>query len=305
MMKKISIVIVLIGVLVALYFYNATSTDAANPDQSEVVQNSDQSSNHELNTQISGNNVNDLLPIGEVSDEISVFNQYLVENVDSLGYSIGETILTNINETIDDETIDHAAAELKKIIQNPQEHQLLMRELQSPCKALKKRENSTLDKEVKSMIKGEYFLLALQKSGFCANFGTENDPFFLTLDLARKGDKLAQLFLAEDLGGAMHRGLISPQLDPLEYNDLRNEVLDYLKQLSARGVTQATITLHNLYRSNKFLVPQDKVLQYYYAVLGEKQSNSRNTFMLSSDELYDRLTGSEKSRADRVTKKLK
>ncbi|VAW46454.1 hypothetical protein MNBD_GAMMA02-1318 [hydrothermal vent metagenome] len=66
------------------------------------------------------------------------------------------------------------------------------------------------------------------------------------------------------------------------------------------------MTLSNLYYSNKFLIPQDNVLQYFYLALAEKQNNNNPISAgFNSDESYDMLNDQEKQHADRMTKQLK
>lgn len=245
-----------------------------------------------------------LSEIFKPSEEIHAFNQYLDKTVSINGTSLNDTMLSELINTINADTIDEAANQLAAVRKDPQKHQLLMRDLFANCYALKTREDGTYDPKMKSMLAAEHLLLALQKSGYCRIIGTMEDPFYLILGLARKGDKLAQLYLIDDLYYAINRGLIKPKLYPLEYNDLRTEVIAYLQQLSGQGVIQATINLQRLYDTSGYLVPQDKVMAYYYAVLAEKQSHKQAIYMYTTDELYERLSEDQKVRADRMTKHL-
>jgi hypothetical protein len=298
-MNKSTVMFLVIIALVVLFFYS-TTTDNFEPNES--VQSHEPGKTALSQSAIEADSLHIPVTIKETR-EINEFNEFLINQVSPLGYSNKDSLLANIQNTIDHDNIDVAALELKKVLEDPQEHQLIIRELETSCHALRKREVGQIDEIQHSMVKAELFLLALQQSNFCTIYGTENDPFYITLNLARKGDKLAQLFLYEDLLSAMNRQLVSPALFPIEYNDLRQEVIGYLNNLSSQGVSDATIKLANIFSDNA-IVPYDNFYRYYYTFLAEKQTGERNTFFINSDELFDRLTYNEKLRAERLVKKL-
>lgn len=236
----------------------------------------------------------------KISPEIMEFNEYVKDNVNSLGTSKKNSLFSNFINAINEDNLSDIAAEINYFIENPQKNQLQIREVINFCDSLKKRENNSLPKSTQSAVRGELFLLALQESSFCDILGTENDPFYVMLELARKGDKLAQLWLISDLGSAVNRKVIDPKLYPSLYNDLRSEVINYLSQLSARGVIEATIILQNLYSNNDNMVPRDPVLRYFYLKLAERQNNNLAISWLSSEKVYSNLTKIEKAKAERM-----
>ncbi len=304
-MNKKFILVLLFGLLVLLvsYLYDTSNTKADFVHESIMV--NDEMHQIEKNDQ----HISNILPSITPSSELKTFNTYVDETVSANGSSLRPTVLSNILEDInissDDFDFNNAADQLMLIMEDPGNHQLVMRDLFSYCAALKERELGEIELSINSQLASENIFLTLQKSGYCNHIGTDSDPFYIILDLARKGDKLAQLYLIDDLHYAIERGLIQPKLYPIEYNDLRTEIIDYLKSLSARGVVRATVNLQKVYDTSNFLFPTDPVLVYYYTVLGEKQSNDQGLYFYTSDQLYQRLTKSQKARADRITKKLK
>jgi hypothetical protein len=303
--KSISLIIVVLSIVI---YFMLSGEDKQGIDDELSNKNDD------ITVPVKSSDTNDTAEIDlngyevittQVPSEIHFFNSFVEENIDHLGHSISKDTLDEFIESINESNVDAIAAELKNFVHNPAENLTSIRELEVYCSALRTRENNNFPEDMSTSPKAEMFLLALQKSELCSNYLTENDPFYIALDLARKGNKLAQLFLVEDLGHAMQRGLVNPQLHPLEYNDLKNEAIDYLKVLSAQGVVQATINLKNIYKSSAFLVPRDDVLHYYYAFLAEKQSNNRNLFFRNSDQLYDQLSDKEQSKADRMTRNVR
>lgn len=305
--KYLLFCLIFVILLVAFFIFNTTENYSETKLQSLSKKNKNipQTVRH-----INQENEIDLAIITKTkkpSKEIIDFNHYLVNNIDYQGFGTSENLLSNLQGVIQEHNVDKVAEALKNMIQSPEENLSSIRELDIFCSALKKRENNTLNlpKGKSTSYRGEIFLLALQKSGICSHYLTEKDPFYIALNMARKGNKLAQLFLVEDFGRAIDRGLITPHLHPLKYHDLKEEILGYLINLSSRGVPQATIMLKNLYSSNRFLVPQDDVLHFFYAYLAEKQKNSRKLFLKNSDELYSRLNENEKILADKMIQKLK
>jgi hypothetical protein len=302
-MNKSLLSIILIGLLLvlALYLYIASDGSVQKINNQPEDPNAQISQEEKIDTK-----AYDKLSVIKPSTDIEEFNQYLFEHISIGGYSRKETISSKIIGTVNAENIDFVAEQYMQIRQDPKTHQLAMRELFGSCLALKKRETDTLESSTTSnKLNFEYQLLALQKSGYCDHIGTKSDPFYVILDLARKGDKVAQLYLIDDLNYAIQRGLINPKIYPIEYNDLRNEIIGYLKSLSARGVIQATMNLQRVYGTRNFLLPKDEVMRYYYAVLVEKQSNNQVIYDYPSNQLYDWLTETEKVKADKMTENLK
>ncbi len=294
---KTTILIVLLVILISFglmkFGSNDTVSELANQidhkEVSETITGEADIPHHDLKTE----------PILRPSSEVQAFNDFVTENISQIGTGLKPTLLYEVFESLNTGAIDieSAANQLMEIMKDPVVHQLSMRDLFSFCEALEKRVMGTINESVESSVEGEDFLLALQKSGYCKNIGTETDPFFVILGLARKGDKVARLYLIDDLYFAIQRGLIKPNLFPLEYHDLRAEIIDYLVSLSYTGIVQASLNLQRLYSTSNFLVPEDKVMAYYYAVLVDKQSDGQM--------LYDQLNETQKTRADRMTKRLK
>jgi len=106
-------------------------------------------------------------------------------------------------------------------------------------------------------------------------------------------------------------------LYPIEYNDLKNEVIGYLKSLSSQGVALASLKLGNEYRTNQALLPEDSVLAYFYNYLYEKQlkgsvrehpwycpPHALYCSTKSPVELYHSLNKNDQARADRMLERV-
>jgi len=154
----------------------------------------------------------------------------------------------------------------------------------------------------------EYFFnKALMVSEACKKYGTREDPFWMMVRLARKGNDEMRLFLLKYMYFAIRRGAINTKVHPEMYFALRNEAERYLQNFAAKGVIYATEFLYRQYAlelDNK-LLPTNKVLGYYYAYLADVQ-NSVSYGYWEKDllQMYDRLSEKQKKIADRMTKNL-
>jgi len=174
----------------------------------------------------------------ELSEEIRTFNEFLVENFRPNG-SRPSIKLYELRK-LADLGVKAASKLINEMAQNPRGNLLALLELNYQCSGL-----LTAEIPLEVIFKNRSFEKSLWNSGHCSRFGTESDPFFDHLQLARQGDNLAQLTLNGELFHAIERGIINPRLNPIEYNDLRNEVAGYLKDLSAQGVGLASLKLRN------------------------------------------------------------
>ncbi len=306
--QKKTIFVILLVALLAIWTSFELNLFSSNEPIKVVTEHPSENKEQALNLSEDKPKIESLkLSIEPISVEIETLNDYIEENISPIGTSLKPGLFSTVFEDINNGflDVDLAAEQLKEIMLDPQKHQLEMRELFGYCDALKKRVTGITDDSTQSTLFGEDILLALQKSEYCSYVGTVADPFYIILNLARKGDKIAQLYLIDDLYFAIQRGLINPNINPLEYYDLRTEIIDYLVTLSSSGVVQASINLQKLYSTSNFLVPVDKVLAYFYAVLVEKQSNGQMIYDYPSNQLYERLTESQKQRADRITKRFR
>ncbi len=250
------------------------------------------------------------LVIDAPNDEIIEFNEYLKNsNFRASGNrpSVNLEGLRNLAKS----SIDEAKSSILELAGNPKDNFLTLLELNYHCAGLK-----AVETQLDGVLKNRPFEKSLWDSGYCSSLGNKNDPFFQYLDIARKGNKLVQLMLHTELYLAIERGAVNPRLTPIVFNDLKNETLGYLKDLSAQDVSLASIKLSREYLSDGLLFSTDKVLSYYYLALYEMQHpsfqdhpwescNSESDYCKSPDELYQTLTEAEKERADRMTKRLK
>lgn len=252
------------------------------------------------------------------SGTIYELNQQVRNEIDGLGYSRNPTVLDEIIDLTND--IDTSQTDIRQAVEsivdikkNPQSKSLVIRELYSYCDALKRLVKNTNNELERLEVRGKYFLIALHRSGYCLSMGTRDDPFFQILRLAREGDQLAQLFLIEDFHKAMQRQLIKPKLYPIEYNDLRNEVIAFLEQLSNQGVEQATLYLAFLYDNSESeselsqYLPENKMLHYVYLMKHQKQSADMGQTLITwknPSQVYETLSDKEKAQANRMLKNI-
>ena len=163
-------------------------------------------------------------------------------------------------------------------------------------------------KIIESELNAYYFDLGLLETGVCRKFGKKEDPFWMMLRLAHKGNEELRVSLLQTMVMAIHRGAINIQKYPDKYLDLRNEAEGYLQKYSHKGVIYATEVLADQY-SGKLgrnqLLPTNLVLAYYYAYLADvQQSYNYGYFERDLLKMYDRLTEKQRSIADRMTKNL-
>ncbi|MCB1582776.1 MAG: hypothetical protein R3E90_04505 [Marinicella sp.] len=193
---------------------------------------------------------------------------------------------------------------IMEMVAMPDKNLLALADLNYQCSGLKQ-----VELQIDTILLNRPFEKALWDSGYCSRLGTESDPFFDFLNLARKGNKEAQLLLMPELFGAIERGSVNPRTDPIFYDDLRKEVISYLKSLSSQGVSLASLKLSKEYLSNGLFFSKDKVLATFYLTLYEEQHsgfldypwdacNANTDFCRSPEELYKSLSDIEKDRVD-------
>jgi len=102
---------------------------------------------------------------------------------------------------------------INQMIDNPEDHILELSALTMNCEGILKH---LLPLE--EVLNNQPFLKVLWDTGYCSRIGTETDPFYTHLELARQGNKLAQLILSGELYLALERKTINPRLYPIEYN---------------------------------------------------------------------------------------
>ena len=250
-----------------------------------------------------------VLDLLEVTDKINKFNTQIIQDI---SYSNAGSKIRAIDELMSKQRND--PSDVIQIIDDYYEdipkHQIEIAELIMKCK----RANEHLSKFEKNISTSEikltedwfnqyYFYQGLIESKICNDIGTQRDPFFEMLKAARQGDILSQFLLTQNLDIAIKRGLINIAKYPLDYMNLRDEAVGYLKQLSAKGVKQASVRLAHLYSWNSQNFPQDLVLQYYYSYLSNKR-NGGEEVVLDTDSIYDDLTDKQKNIVDRMTENL-
>jgi len=200
------------------------------------------------------------------------------------------------------DNVEQVSKVILDLSDKPKDYLFELLELNYQCTGL--LENET---QIDSVLATRPFEKALWDSGYCSRLGTEEDPFFDYLKLARRGVKTAQLVLSGELNNAIRRGAIKPKLNPIEYNDFKNEAIDYLKILSNQGVSLASLKLSREYLTDTLFLPADRVLSYVYLSRYEDHNDyawtdcfSDSVFCKTPSELYQQLTKAEKTRADRV-----
>ncbi len=244
----------------------------------------------------------------EASNEISLFNERIAA---SLSYEPGSELM-EVNNLISKprENSDDVVATLENYFLNFSDYQIQIAELIPYCLNLKQSLNkytSSLTTESDNLKETSfnefYFFDGLKKTRFCENLGTETDPLYIYLDLARGGNRVAQLLLIDHLINAIHRGVVNVKQDPMTYMELRDESVNYLKSLAASGITRASERLYRLY-SGRDILPKDPVLEYYYSYLS-KMYERFEVVHVKGDELLDMMTENQRARALKMIKNLK
>ncbi|WP_154223885.1 hypothetical protein [Marinicella rhabdoformis] len=232
------------------------------------------------------------------------FNQYLSTRPE-FDLLLGENDPLQVFINSSDVTEESSFKFIDKILEDVEGEQLSVRQLFLRCNKLKDEPKKYSEGE-SLMYPNDVLIHSIYKKGLCHMVGSNKDPFYMYLELARKGDMLSQLLLIDDLGFAIKSGAINLKLYPMDYEELRQEAKQYLENLSANGVKKASDRLVYLYKDQRFF-PEDKVKQYFYAYLAEKQNGFE--YMVepwnSSEHYYEVLSDEEKLRADRMVRSIK
>lgn len=247
-------------------------------------------------------------PIGQ---EIEVLNELL----QTMGFGSKGSVSRppfNLNEleTLADADIEEAIKRINDMAQDPEKNLMSLVAFNDRCSGL-----LTLGNRLDGVLSNHSLEKSLWDSGYCSRIGSEADPFYDIVRLARQGNQLAQLLLDGELYAAVERGMVNPKLYPREYNDLRYELVGYLKSLSAQGVSLASLKLSREYLNDGLFFSADRVLSYFYLSLYEQQHKnsgdypwnhcfSSNDSCKSPAELYQTLTKDEKNRADQLLERI-
>ncbi|MCF6264299.1 MAG: hypothetical protein L3J24_12035 [Xanthomonadales bacterium] len=313
----ISIVILISLALIAYVFLDiGKAVKINNPIENKAVENKvvgnkaidNRGTN---NTEQIATKTSQLIPLEQVSAEIMNFNEQLAIDL-SLDYSDESVRINAVRFLEEKQRYDSADVieEINEYFENIVENQIEVSDLVSKCK----RANKKLAEHEKILSQPDrvfterlfnryYFFQGLLESNICNDAGTRRDPFFVFLNSARKGNMLSQLLLTDHLVSALARKLIDPWKYPLEYMGLRTEAVYYLKILASKGVLKASEKLAHMYSSSSYFMPRDRVWEYYYMFLYEKQGGLEGVYVNSS-KLYYYLTDEQKIIVDRMTENL-
>lgn len=239
-----------------------------------------------------------------VGSEIVNFNQYLSTRPE-FDLIFGDNDPVQVFIESHEVTEESASIFIDKILDNIEDEQLSARQLFLRCNKLKV-EPRKYTQGGNLMYPNDMLIYAIHKKGICHMLGSSKDPFYIYLNLARRGNMLSQLLLIDDLRFAIDSGAIKPFLNPIAYDGYRQEAKYYLENLSAKGVKKASDRLVSLYRDERYF-PEDKVKQFFYAYLAEKQNRFEDMIepWNSSDHYYGKLSEEEKQRADRMIRNIK
>ncbi len=317
-MRNLKLLMFLIGVLIAIFAITTIFNDSDNLQNEEKIISTDNTTSNDSVLEMDADK--DSLKGIEISkkqlksnneDKINLINVITLNK--TTRHQTGPSVsLEDINFLIDSGDSLAAKEKINEIINNPKDNFLKFNKLSTLCldtiTLLESFPSST--PSLDELFIGQPLKKALWDTGFCSTFGTDADPFYTYLDLARQGDKVAQLTLKNILFSAINRGIINPRLNPIKYNELRYEAIGYLQNLSTQGVALASLELSREYYTNDtMLLPEDKVLYYFYSFLYEKQARGivreypwdcTQVYCKSPGELYQTLTEKEKARADRL-----
>ena len=285
-------------------------------------------SEQEVLKKTTGNELNNKKPI-HVSDD-SIFKSESDERMMNEYYTLTEEkseLNKKILDTYTSKTFEvsnisrqprNDSKEIKTLIagyfDNYEENFRQVEELFLKCLGAKERISSIEErlngqsKIIEAELNGYYFDKGLLESGVCKKFGTQEDPFWTMLKLARRGNEEMRVSLLENMIMAIYRGAINIQKYPDKYLELRNEAEEYLQKYSHKGVIYATEILANQY-SGKLgknqLLPTNPVLAYYYAYLADVQNTAAYGYWERDLlKMYDSLTERQQSIVDRMTKNL-
>jgi len=313
----ISIVILISLAIIAYVFLDISKVVKINNTienkavENKVVDNKAIDNRGINNTEQITTKTSQLIPLEHVSAEIMNFNEQVAIDLfydwdDEFSKINAVRFLENKQRHDSADVIE----EINKYFENIVENQFEVSELASKCKRANKRfaeiekKLSQPDKIVtERLFNRYYFFQGLLESNICNDVGTRRDPFYVFLDSARKGNMLSQLLLTEHLYSALARKLINPWVYPLEYMDLRDEAIYYLKILSSKGVARASSKLTQIYLSRNYFLPPDSILAYYYNFLAVKQGEGV-AHVTDISELYYDLTKEQKIIVDRMTENL-
>jgi len=249
---------------------------------------------------------------------IEQFNTQLTQDF-SYGDDSAQSAISVLRSKGDKDGSRESGEEVKnKILQyfeNFAKNQIQIEEIGIFCAKLKSRIYraekglSQINQQILDVFYNEYYFdIGLSDSKVCDVFGTKRDPFWMSLKLARQGNMMSQFLLLDNLWKATrkYRKAVNIYKDPIEYMQLRDEAIGYLKQLSVRGVHRASERLGRLYSGRGLeLVPADPILTYYYFYLAKKQDRFElQPFDVNLDRFYNILTDKQKDIANRMTEGL-
>ncbi len=201
-------------------------------------------------------------------------------------------------------------------INDIEKYQIQVESLSKKCIKLNERlaEQSKILNSGRELQEGFYnqhfFDKGLFNTGFCENIGTKKDVFWEFVEIARRGNKIAQLLLFDRVFDAVSNGnvsILSAKKRPIEYMELRNEAINYLRVLSHQGVYKASLNLSRIYSKNNWsLIPNNSVLSYFYSYIADKQSGFEiSPYENNLEIIYSNLTKKEKDMADRMIESYK
>lgn len=188
------------------------------------------------------------------------------------------------------------------------EHPIQVNELASLCRFKDASINhfeKNYDKEkiIDIDLNNYLFFKGVDESKICRKF-KKRDPFYIFLDMARKGDLEQRVLLLENIGHAIDRGAIKVYEYPARYKEVRDEAEFYLQELASKGVYHASARLSSQYQGGSYL-PKDRVKEYYYAYLANRQGAYNQGYPEKNlEQMYARLNERDKKIVDRMIKKL-
>ncbi|VAW36532.1 hypothetical protein MNBD_GAMMA01-2202 [hydrothermal vent metagenome] len=308
---KISLVVLIsIAIIVYVVFQSnmEAQTDYFNPNK---ISKNINKSNLKKDTVSTNQYKHQVQSIEEISDEVVDFNEQISKDLSIFGDKFAKTnAITQLQSKPRKDSSDVIEA-IETYLEDIEGNQIEIDKLIVNCIGM---DNNLADLE-EHLTQSEgiitersfniyYFYQGLRTSKFCDKLGGRSDPFFVILKSARAGNMLSQLLLIDHLYIAINRNLINPQKYPLKYMNLRDEAVSYLQQLSAKGVTRATVKLSNIYSLSSPLVPANRILNYYYSFLAKKQEGIEPVYVRDLDSLYRGLTDKQKEIVDRMTDNL-
>ncbi|MCF6288739.1 MAG: hypothetical protein L3J53_05815, partial [Proteobacteria bacterium] len=282
-----------------------------NPIENKAVDNKSINKTEQITTKIDQIS-NHIQPLEQVSAEIASFNEQLTKDLTSSfdDKSAKKNAIIFLQDKQRKNSVD-VVEKINEYFNDIVENQIEVSDLILSCFNAKKKlakiekglteSNNVVTERSFNMY---YFYQGLLESKICNDMNNSRDPFFAFLKSARKGNMLSQLLLTDHLYSAMIRKLIDTWKRPLEYMNLRDEAISYLKILAAKGVIRASVRLANIYSSRSIFVPPNRVLEYYYTFLAKKQGGIEAAYVRDPNDIYYYLTDKQKAIVDRMTENL-